>query len=126
MSYNAYARAQRESGAPRDAEYRAFVTATRALIDAKKPDCAPARFAEALHVNRTLWALLADDCAKPQNGLPEATRGQIIGLSRWVAAYSRDLLRKKGEVDALIDINRIMMDGLAGKTAPSAPADPAA
>ncbi len=113
MSYEAYAKTQRAAGAPRDAEYRAFARSTRSLL-AVDADNAQS-LAEALHVNRSLWEALASDCASEANQLPEETRARIIGLARWVSDYSRRVLRREETVDALVDINRIMMDGLAGK-----------
>lgn len=118
MSHEAYAAAQKSNANPRDAEYRAFARATRALIEAggESGEDLKALIA-ALHLNRTLWGALAQDCASADNLLPEETRARIIGLSRWVASYSSDVMRKGATVEPLIDINRIMMDGLAGKSA---------
>ncbi len=115
MSYEAYAKSQRTTSDARDVEYRAFVTSTRALIAAGEGE--GANLAEALHINRSLWEALAADCANTTNQLPVETRAQIIGLSRWVSTYSRKVLRSQESVDALIDVNRIMMDGLAGREA---------
>jgi len=115
MSYDAYEKTQRNIAAPRDAEYRAFVSSTRALISVAAGEAD--NLAEALHVNRSLWEALASDCASEDNQLPEETRARIIGLARWVGAHSRRVLRKEETLDALIDVNRIMMDGLAGKPA---------
>ncbi len=113
MSYDAYAKTQRETAAPRDAEYRAFAKSTRALLSAGEGN--GEGLADALHINRSLWEALASDCASEANQLPEETRARIIGLARWVGAHSRRVLRQEETVDALIDVNRIMMDGLAGK-----------
>lgn len=120
MSHEAYARTQRAAGGARDAEYRAFAASTRGLMEAGEGARA---IPDAIHVNRSLWDALAADCANDDNALPDETRARIIALSRWVAAHSRRVLRNEDTVDALIDVNRIIMDGLAGKTAGSA--DPA-
>ena len=118
MSHEAYAKTQNQAGNPRDTEYRAFAKATRALIDAGEAAIDDLKtLGEALHLNTTLWGALANDCASDANGLPEETRARIIGLSRWVASYSSDVIRKRESIDPLVDINRIMMDGLAGNTA---------
>lgn len=114
MSYDAYAKAQRQSEDPRDTEYRAFATSTRGLLAVEDGD--QQSLAEALHVNRSLWEALASDCAQEANALPRELRARIISLARWVADYSRQVLRQDAEIDALVDINRIMMDGLSGKT----------
>ena len=119
MSHDAYEKAQVHGGNARDAEYRAFAKTTRALLVAAENGRADLQgLTKALHLNRSLWGALADDCANEKNALPEETRARIIGLSRWVAAYSSDLMRKGGsDIEPLIDVNRIIMDGLAGKAA---------
>ena len=118
MSHDAYRQMQAKAGAPRDAEYRAFAQATRALLDAAKEGHGDLKaLIAALHLNRSLWGALANDCADPGNKLPEDTRAQIIGLSRWVASYSSAVMRQRESVEPLIDVNRIIMDGLAGRAA---------
>lgn len=114
MSHDAYAQVLRNTANPRDTEYRAFATSTRALLSAGEED--PKALAEALHVNRSLWEALASDCASDANGLPEELRARIVGLARFVVAHSKRVLRREETVDALVDINRIMMDGLTGNT----------
>lgn len=122
MSHEAYARAQKEGGGPRDVEYRAFARATRALMAAGEAGHADLKgLIEALHLNRSLWGALANDCAREDNRLPEDTRARIIALSRWVSNYSSDVMRRRESLEPLIDVNRIMMDGLAGKSAQTAP-----
>lgn len=121
MSHEAYARAQKATAPPRDAEYRAFSEATRLLLSAQKTAHGDLKtLIEALHLNRTLWGTLAADCADPANQLPTETRALIISLSRWVSRYSSEIMQKKESVEPLIDVNRMIMDGLAGK-APAAP-----
>ncbi len=121
MSHDAYARAQKQSANPRDSEYRAFAKVTKALIDVSESESQNLKsMIEAIHMNRTLWGALANDCANPHNQLPEDLRARIIGLSRWVAAYSSDVMRKRESLEPLIDINRIMMDGLSHKTSAQA------
>lgn len=117
MSHDAYATVQRNTSTPRDTEYRAFASSTRALLNAGEGD--QKALAEALHVNRSLWEALAADCASDHNSLPEELRARIISLARFVVSHSKLVLRREDTIDALVDINRIMMDGLAGKTTPN-------
>ncbi len=116
MSHDAYRRAQHSTAHPRDAEYRAFSEATRRLLAAKDEGRADLkRLIEAVHLNRSLWGALASDCADPANQLPSETRALIVSLARWVSLYSSDVMQKKESIEPLIDVNRMIMDGLAGK-----------
>lgn len=116
MSHDAYARVSRASAAPRDAEYRAFGEATRRLIAAIDGDPLNLKpLIEAVHLNRSLWGALASDCARDDNALPAQTRAQIIGLARWVFDYSSLAVRRRQSLQPLIDVNRIIMDGLSGR-----------
>lgn len=118
MSHDAYARAQKTTASPRDAEYRAFAEATRKLLAVAEEGRADLRrLIDAVHLNRSLWATLASDCADSKNQLPSETRALIISLARWVSLYSSDVMRNKESVAPLIDVNRIIMDGLAGRRA---------
>ena len=120
MSHEAYARASAAVQSPRDAEYRAFSESTRRLIAAAQEGRADLRkLINAIHANRQLWGALASDCADGRNGLPHETRAQIISLARWVDSYSSDVMRNDESVEPLIDVNRIIMEGLAAR-APAA------
>lgn len=116
MSHEAYKSAQKTAN-PRDTEYRAFSEATRRLMAAKEEGRADLKqLIEAIHLNRTLWGALASDCADPENQLPSETRALIVSLARWVSVYSSQVMQTKESVEPLIDVNRIIMDGLAGKS----------
>lgn len=116
MSHEAYRRASAAASGPRDAEYRAFAEATRRLIAAGAAREDLRALIAAVHQNRELWARLGADCARGDNRLPEETRARLIALARWVHRHSGDVMRKGASLDALIDVNRILMDGLAGRT----------
>jgi len=114
MSVQAYKQASARAEHPRDAEYRLFGEVTRALIAASNsaPEDLSVRI-DALDWNRRLWSTLAADCAQPQNALPPAIRAQIISLSLWVGRTSSAVMRGEDDFEALIDVNRTMMQGLS-------------
>ncbi|HYE41882.1 MAG TPA: flagellar biosynthesis regulator FlaF [Caulobacteraceae bacterium] len=115
MSLRAYQNVARSAENPRDAEYRLFGQVTRALMDAAKADKTDLKTRiDALDWNRRLWSALATDCADPSNKMPDAARAQIISLSIWVAKYTSQVMREGEDIDALVDVNRIIMQGLAG------------
>ncbi len=115
MSLQAYQSAAQRAENPREAEYRLFGQVTRALMEAAKadPNDFKARI-DALDWNRRLWSALATDCADPSNTLPEAARAQIISLSIWVAKHTSAVMRKEEDIQDLVDVNRIIMQGLGG------------
>ncbi|MFZ5608508.1 MAG: flagellar biosynthesis regulator FlaF [Pseudomonadota bacterium] len=121
MSLDAYRKAQTVSESPRQTEYRIFAQVTRALIQAKESAASGRELISALDWNRRLWSTLSSDCGAPGNQLPKELRAQIISLSLWVSRYSSEVARGKADIDALIDVNTAIMDGLA-----SQPASPAA
>lgn len=113
MSLQAYQRVAQQAESPREAEYRLFGQVTRALIEASQTDAEDiqARI-EALDWNRRLWGALASDCARPENALPDALRAQIISLSLWVSRHSSAVMRREESFEPLIDVNKIIMQGL--------------
>jgi len=97
-------------------EYRLFAQVTRALMDAAAlPNTEIAKRVDALDWNRRVWATLGADCSNPQNGLPPALRASFISLSIWVSKHTTLVIRNREEIQPLIDVNRMIMQGLAGQ-----------
>jgi flagellar protein FlaF len=118
MSYQAYQTASARTEDPRSTEYRLLGQVTRALIEIK--DVGPAEVrkrAEALDWNRRVWAAFAADCAREENGLPDSLRASIISLAIFVTKESRTAMRGGGDVDTLVEINRMIMQGLSPQAA---------
>jgi flagellar protein FlaF len=114
MSLRAYQQAAARAENPREMEYRLFGQVTRALMEAAKADPSEiGRRADALDWNRRLWSALGTECSSPENLLPEALRAQIISLSIWVGKYTTTVIRGADDIEPLIDVNRIIMQGLA-------------
>lgn len=113
MSLEAYRRVQKAAESPRQSEYRLFGQVTAALIKAKENSYTGPPLVDALDWNRRLWSTLSTDCGLPGNNLPKQLRAQIVSLALWVSRYSSDVARGKADIDALIDVNRAIMEGLA-------------
>lgn len=123
MSLQAYQQAATRAENPRDMEYRLFAQVTRALMDASKLD--PSDFAgrmDALDWNRRLWSTLAADCGQSGNAMPPPLRASIISLSIWVTKHTSLVIRNQEEFEPLIEINRMIMQGLSAGASASAAA----
>lgn len=116
MSLQAYQQAATRAENPRETEYRLFAQVTRALMDAAALDRTEvSRRVDALDWNRRLWSTLGADCANPDNKLPPALRASFISLSIWVGKHTTLVIRNQEEIEPLIEINRMIMQGLAGQ-----------
>jgi flagellar protein FlaF len=69
---------------------------------------------DALDWNRRLWSTLATACSEPSNTMPQALRAQIISLDLFISRHSSAVMRGEDDFETLIDINRMIMQGLAG------------
>ena len=115
MSLQAYQRAAEQAEEPRQVEYRLFGLVTRALMEAaERDDKDVGGRIKALHWNRRLWTTLAADCAEPTNALPPEARAQIISLSIWVNRHTSAVMQREEQIQPLIDVNRMIMQGLSG------------
>jgi flagellar protein FlaF len=116
MSLQAYQQAATRAENPRETEYRLFAQVTRALMEAAALDRTEvARRVDALDWNRRLWSTLGADCADARNGLPAPLRASFISLSIWVNKHTTLVIRNQEEIEPLIEINRMIMQGLASQ-----------
>ncbi|GAD58711.1 flagellar biosynthesis regulator FlaF [Brevundimonas sp. BAL450] len=114
MSLQAYKTATARAENPREAEYRLFGQVTRALMEASRADPSDLKTRiDALDWNRRLWSTLATDCANPDNNLPAPLRAQLISISLFVSRHSSAVMRREEDFEPLIDINKMIMQGLA-------------
>jgi len=96
-------------------EYRLFGQVTRALMHASTLETSEiAARIDALDWNRRLWSALATDCSDPNNSMSAPLKAQIISISLFVSRHSSVVMRGEDDFEALIDINRMVMQGLAG------------
>jgi flagellar biosynthesis activator protein FlaF len=116
MSLRAYQTAQKRAETPREVEYRLFGQVTRALIEAQGlPRHEIGRRMDALDWNRRVWSAMAADCLDDANQLPQQLRASIVSLSLFVGRHSSEVMQKNADMEPLIEINRMIMQGLAGQ-----------
>ncbi|MFP6709941.1 MAG: flagellar biosynthesis regulator FlaF [Alphaproteobacteria bacterium] len=112
MSLHSYTVAQNTTENPRQTEYRLFAQVTRALMECRDEE-SKSLLAKAVHWNWRLWLALQADCSMEDNVLPDETRAGIISLAIWVDKNSRKMLRGEAKIKPLIDVNRLIMEGLS-------------
>ena len=104
---------------PRDLEYRLFGQVTRALMEVAADGSEDLqKQVDILDWNRRMWGVLASACSDNENQLPGPLRAQIISLSLWVSRHTSAVILKEESIEPLIEINRIIMQGLASQISP--------
>ena len=115
MSYQTYEKTARRAEDPRQVEYRLLGKVTRALMELQSdPSADVNERIKVLDWNRRVWSTFAADCGAKGNGLPDTLRAGIISLSIFVSKHSSAVVRGQADISVLIDINRDIMQGLAG------------
>ena len=130
-SRDIYRQTIQQTAAPRDVEYRLIAQVTSALIECEEiVDQAAAdprkmaRLVEALNANKRMWDVFVEDVGMAGNQLPRELRADIVSLGIWVGR-KRPHLDGRGDLSALISINRAISRGLAGTRAEVKTPDPA-
>lgn len=137
MSFAAYKRIMEETENPRQIERRILSRINGMLeqhqiyFDAASPGERLALLAgelmDILWENERLWQALMTDLAQPENTLPAALKAGLLSIGGWVERYTATILGGKGDLAPLIEVNRNVEKGLAGKLQASPqPAQPVA
>jgi flagellar protein FlaF len=97
----------------RGTEYAVFARITQNIKAASNRGSTgfPALVA-ALHENRSLWSILANDVADNDNQLPQQLRARIFYLAEFTNIQTQKILAGTASADALIDVNTSVMRGL--------------
>lgn len=113
--YGAYRKVQNHTEDSRSIEFRLFGEITAELLKARDH---PQQFdlkTNAVLRNRKLWAALREDLVDPANALPKAVRANLISLSMWVEKETFAVLDKRSDLEALIEVNKQIMEGLQAR-----------
>lgn len=114
MSLNAYESTKIATETSRETELRLFGAVTRSLAEARDSGERDQKFFAALDWNRRLWSALSTDCGVEGNLQTDELRAGIISLSIWVSKHTSQVARgHDDDIDALIKVNRTIMEGLA-------------
>jgi flagellar biosynthesis activator protein FlaF len=67
----------------------------------------------ALNYLRSLWSIMIEDLAKPENGLPPILRAQLISIGISILRQIEDIrVGRQTDFVALIDISTLILEGL--------------
>lgn len=113
MTLAAYRRAGELASNPRENEYRAFGMVINRLSEANSYT----DVIEACHLNNRLWSTLTADLSRPENPLPNDLKARLISLALWTYRHSAKVMKGEATPQALIELNREIMNGLKGLTA---------
>ena len=115
MSLAAYQRAHRAAEQPRSMEFRLLAEISREIEQAWDGGLRGARLMPALHRNREMWSTFSAACGAADNGLPPELRAGIISLALWVDRHTSQVMAGREPVAPLLEVNRLLMDGLSGE-----------
>jgi flagellar biosynthesis activator protein FlaF len=100
--------------ASREREKEALESANAKLSLAKQRGIQTPEAFEATHFVRLLWSVFINDLNNDENGLPAELRASLISIGLWVTREAELIDEGKSKnFDGLIEINRIIADGLA-------------
>lgn len=111
---------------PRSTEAWALGEASRRLALAARTDDQGVSLREALRLNQRLWSIFQAALTEADCPLPREIRDNVLALSIMV---DRHVMARLGDLDGskigpILDINRAIAEGLAGKQAAPAAATP--
>ena len=112
MSYQAYARLQKATEAPRDLEIRAISFVTSQLIEADAPGADAMTRIRALNANMKLWSILVQDLESAGNGLPHAIKVRYVSIGHFVRRRCMAALMDQGGLADLVGFNTDILDAL--------------
>jgi len=115
---NPYQTSQNALESPRQLEYRLFSSVTRALMDVRPlmgtgNPADVAKIASAIGWNREVWNHLMPEVLDETNQLSKDVKISLINICIFVNRHTDKITQGEStDVEALIQINRNIMDGL--------------
>jgi flagellar protein FlaF len=107
----AYRQVQQAAEAPRAEEYRQLASLTLALTRAEEKGDLRTRL-EAIMQNQKFWSALRMAAMAAQASLPAPIRADFVGLADWVERESALASLGDTNLEALIAVNKQVMEGL--------------
>lgn len=68
---------------------------------------------DAIYFVRKLWGIFIEDLAKPENGLPDKLRADLVSVGLWMMRETEEIRHgRSSNFAALIDVSRTISEGL--------------
>jgi flagellar protein FlaF len=115
QGYAAYSRAQNATTDPRGIEYKLLGQVTSALLKAQEQPGNLGALYDAVLWNQQVWGALLADLMHDDNQLPRELRGKLASLAMWSVRECNAVIDGTGDVEALVEVNRNIMNGLTGQ-----------
>ncbi|KCZ52188.1 flagellar biosynthesis regulator FlaF [Hyphomonas pacifica] len=117
LAYKAYGEVTNRTASDEQIEYALFQEITQALKAVAQTDRpSPVVWVDAIDRNLQLWQLISTDVMSEANQLDPSLKANLITLAESVRMISYHVLSRKADVSELVEINEIIMEGLAGQT----------
>jgi len=110
--YAAYGRVQNTTEDPRRIEFRLLAQVTGALRTAQSNPNDRPKLYNALIWNKKVWDAFMSDLVDERNQLSGDVRKSLIKLGAWVSKHTFAVMDGKASIDALIEVNNSVMEGL--------------
>ncbi|WP_323795948.1 flagellar biosynthesis regulator FlaF [Nisaea sp.] len=110
--YAAYSKVQTKTESPQQIEYRLLGQVTSALRKAQEDTATLQDKLNAALWNGKVWDAFLCDLSEPGNTLPDQLKNSLMQLARWVALETDLVIEGKAELNAMINVNRQIMEGL--------------
>lgn len=114
-----YSNNQKAALKPRDLEAHLLMKGSRLLQEAKdKWDWQDwTKLEEALKFNQTVWGVLTNSAANPENPLPQEIRQNVANIGIFILGRIFEVRQdpKPQSLDAIINLNRTLAAGLRGE-----------
>lgn len=117
LAHKMYAKTSKETASDKQIELRIFSSITSQMQSADITQVGGfAKLAEAMQDNIRLWNMLSIDVIQDGNMLPDQIKAYVINLGEFTRQHTLKVLAGEGRIDALVDINKAIINGLRGIT----------
>lgn len=94
-------------------EYFLLDQITQKLQEAQEAErSAQQKKVEAIALTRRVWSHFCDSLVVPDNRMPDEMRKLLLSLGLWIERETANVTDGKGDLEALINVNRHIAEGL--------------